>query len=208
MKIKITFLNLLLISAAWAKQEDAQKLVAVNDVNSNIKIECMYATHNNFTGQRVYPKKLYNRTYLLKHVAQQLSKVQEELEQQGLGLLIWDAFRPMQGQQALWDACPDKRFVAPPTKGGRHTRGTTVDLTIINLETNEPLDMGTGFDAFIDRSKSNFKDLTPEALKNRDLLQTVMKKHGFTTVTSEWWHFDYDNYKNHPPLDVKFDELN
>jgi len=197
----------LLILPIYAKQEDVQKLISLNEVNPYIKIECMYATHNNFTGKALYPKKFYQKTYILKHVAVALDEIQKELEQQGLGLLVWDAFRPMQGQKALWDVCPDKRFVAPPNKGGKHTRGTSIDLTIINLETGDPLDMGTGFDAFIDRSAAYYKGLNPAAQHNRDFLQTIMKKHGFTTIINEWWHFDYKDAHTYPPLNVTFTEL-
>ncbi len=202
-----SLLFLLVAFTLQATPKDAQKLAVINKVNSKIKIRCMYASYDNFTGQRVYPARFFNRTFLLKHVAEQLSKVQNELEKQGLGLLIWDALRPMQGQQALWNVCPDARFVAEPSKGGRHTRGTTVDLTIVNLKTGEPLNMGAGFDAFIDRSATTFTDLPEEVLKNRKLLQDVMKKYGFNKHPREWWHFDYKNYTDYPPLDVTFEEL-
>lgn len=200
--------GLLFVASLCSKQKDLQKLVALNEVNPNIKIECMYATYKNFTGQRIYPKKFYKRTYLLKEVAQQLSKVQKELETQGLGLLVWDAFRPMEGQKKLWEVFPVEGFVAPPSKGGRHTRGTTVDLTIIKLSDGQPLTMGTGFDVFIPQSKAASTTISKEAQRNRKLLQTVMKKYGFTVLPTEWWHFDYKNIWSYPPLEVTFDDLN
>lgn len=199
--------SILLIFLGLHFQAQSHSLVAINSINSNIKIECWYATHNNFTGQRIYPKAFFKKAYLLKEVAEQLSKAQKELEQEGLGLLIWDAFRPLEGQKKLWNCCPDSRFVFPPEKGGKHTRGTTVDLTIINLETEEPLDMGTGFDVFIDRSASECTTLSDLAKQNRKLLKTIMENHGFTQLPSEWWHFDYKNLFDYPVLDIIFDEL-
>ena len=171
-------LSLLVVCSLNAVKEDAQKLVLINDINENIKIECMYATYKNFTGMRIYPEKFYKKAYLLKHVALQLDKVQKELEKGGYGLLVWDAFRPMEGQRRLWEAFPVEGFVAPPHKGGRHTRGTTVDLTIIKLEDGQPLDMGTGFDVFIDRSVVYNEKISDEAKVNRKFLQKIMKNMG------------------------------
>ena len=190
-----------------AKKEDVQKLISIGEVNPNIKIECMYATYHNFSGQRLYPSKYYAKCYLLKEVANQLSKVQKELEKQGLGLLIFDAFRPMSVQKRMWDIMPDRRYVAPPTEGGRHTRGTTVDLTIFNLKIGEPLDMGVGFDMPIDRSHSDCDSIPEIAKQNRKLLRDIMVKHGFTPIRTEWWHFDYHDWQLHPPLDLSFQEL-
>lgn len=204
---KILSLCLLTVCILSAKLSDAEKMVAIHSLNPAIKIQCMYATYDNFTGQPLYPVQFYNKAYLLKEVAEQIDLIQKELEQQGLGLLIWDAFRPLQGQQQLWNACPDDRFVAPPSKGGRHTRGTTIDLTLIDLKTGNPLDMGTGFDVFIDRSASDCTTLSEIALANRKLLQDIMKKYGFTVLKSEWWHFDYENVFDYPVLDVSFEEL-
>lgn len=204
---KIVLSSLLIVSGIYAKLSDAQKMVGIHNLNPTIKIECMYATYYNFTGQPLYPFEFYNKAYLLKEVADQINLIQKELEQYGLGLLIWDAFRPLEGQQQLWNACPDERFVFPPTKGGKHTRGTTIDLTLIDLKTGNPLDMGTGFDVFIDRSASDCATLSETALANRKLLQSIMAKYGFTAIKNEWWHFDYENVFDYPVLDVTFEEL-
>lgn len=207
MKLKYTLILLISPVVSYAQLNDVQQLVPVHDINPNIKIECMYATYRNFTGQQIYPEQFYGKTYLLKEVAEQLSKVQEELEQQGLGLLIWDAFRPLEAQQKLWDCCPDSRFVFPPQKGGKHTRGTTVDLTIIDLATGIPLDMGSGFDVFFERSYSDCSTLSQTVQNNRTLLKQVMEKYGFNQLPKEWWHFDYKTIWEHEPLQVSFEEL-
>jgi len=181
------------------------QLVELTKINPKIRVQLVYATPHNFTGKIIYKK--CAKAYLLKEVAQALGDVQRELELQGLGLLIWDAYRPMQGQQALWDACPDERFVAPPQKGGRHTRGTTVDLTLVRLSDGVPLEMPTGFDSFTPQAGSECADVSPKALKNRTLLQNVMKKHGFTLIASEWWHFDFKGWQDHEPLAIDFDQI-
>lgn len=207
---KIISLLFCIFSIVAQHKKELPQLVSVRSINKNIKIECWYATYNNFTGQQIYPSPFFSKCFLLKNVARALSNVQKELELQGLGLLIWDAFRPMEPQKKLWEVFPVEGFVAPPHKGGRHTRGTTVDLTIIHLETQQPLDMGTGFDVFIDRAQADNKDISQKAQSNRKLLQTVMGKQGFTVLPTEWWHFDYfteTTRDNYPPLNISFKEL-
>ncbi len=190
-----------------ATPEDAAKLVSVRAINPNIRVECWYATQNNFTGQQVYPTELFGECFVLEKVAKKLDKIQKTLQKDGRGLLIWDGFRSQQAQETLWNICPDERYVSDPSKGGRHTRGTTVDLTIIDLKTNTPLNMGTGFDVFTQRAWSHAENLSPEIQANRALLQNLMKEHGFTEVETEWWHFDYKNYNEYKPLDVTYKEI-
>lgn len=185
--------------------EAMPQLVELTQINPRIRVQLVYATPHNFTGKIIYKKSA--KAYLLKEVAQALSDVQKELELQGFGLLVWDAYRPMQGQQALWDAFPDERFVSPPQKGGRHTRGTTVDLTLVRLSDGTSLEMPSGFDSFTPQAASACADVSSQALKNRTLLQNVMKKHGFTPIASEWWHFDYKGWQDHEPLAIDFDMI-
>jgi D-alanyl-D-alanine dipeptidase len=185
--------------------EAAPQLVELTKINPHIRVQLVYATPHNFTGKIIYKK--CAKAYLLAEVAQALSAVQKELELQGFGLLVWDAYRPMQGQQALWDAYPDERFVLPPQKGGRHTRGTTVDLTLVRLSDGTQLEMPTGFDSFTPQAASDCGDVSPVILKNRTLLQSMMKKHGFTPIASEWWHFDYKGWQDHAPLAIDFGQI-
>ena len=198
--------NLLLCIILCATNLYSQ-LISLETVDETIKIECWYATYNNFTGKRIYPQAYFKKCYLLEHVAHALKKVHDELKEQGMGLLVWDAYRPMEGQKALWDCYPVEGFVAPPHKGGRHTRGTTVDLTIIDLKTGQPLFMGTGFDVFTPQAASDNTEITQEAQRNRALLKTVMEKHGFVQLPSEWWHFDYQNMHDYSPRTETFDDL-
>ena len=190
-----------------ATPEDCDKLVNIKTINPNIRVECLYATTHNFTGQQVYPKELFENCFVLKKVARKLNMIQKALEKDGLGLLIWDGFRPAQAQQIFWDLCPDERYVSNPANGDRHTRGTSVDLTIVDLKTGTPLNMGTGFDVFTERAWAHAENLSPEIQANRARLQNIMKLHGFTEVETEWWHFDYKNYNEYKLLDVTCEEL-
>ncbi len=179
-------------------------LVSVTAINPNIRTHILYATPHNFTGKVLYKKPI---CYLLEEVALQLSKIQQALEKQGLGLLVTDAYRPPSVQWALWNAVPDPRYVADPRKGGKHTRGTTVDLTLIRLSDGKQLEMGTEVDEFSQKSWLSYNDLSEQAKRNRQLLQDIMKKHGFMGIPREWWHFDYKGWELYPVLDIDFDEL-
>jgi len=168
-------------------------LVRVIDYLPAVREELAYATEDNFTGQKIYD--FYN-AYLRYGTVKKLAAVCGELEEQGLGILIWDGFRPVSAQAALWDICPDPSYVSHPVTGSRsHCRGSAIDLTLIDLETGEKLTMPTGFDDFTDLADRDYADCTPEAAANAKLLEDAMKKHGFKPYSAEWWHYsDTDSY--------------
>lgn len=180
-------------SEAPTEPPEDDELVRVADYIPGIREELAYATEENFTGQKIYD--FYN-AYLRYGTIKKLSAVCEELEQQGLGILIWDGFRPVSAQAALWEVCPDPLFVSHPVTGTRtHCRGNAVDLTLCDLETGEQLIMPTGFDVFTSLADRDYSDCDPVAAANARLLETVMEKHGFKPFRAEWWHFtDTDDY--------------
>jgi D-alanyl-D-alanine dipeptidase len=166
--------------------EDAD-LVCVRDYIPMARELLIYATEENFTGQQIY--EFYN-AYLRYGTVKKLAAVCEELETQGLGILIWDGFRPVSAQAALWEAYPDPLFVSHPVTGTRtHCRGNAVDLTLVDLETGERLLMPTDFDVFSSLADRDYSDCAPEAAANAKLLESIMTKHGFTGYSGEWWHY-------------------
>ncbi len=174
----------------------ALELVPLHSVSPKIQQEMRYASDNNFTKQVVYS---FNACWLRPQAAERLARVQQELESQQLGLKVWDCFRPMAAQQRFWDLVPDPRYVSPPGKGGLHTRGTAVDLTLVDAEGNE-LTMPTAFDDFSPKAHRQAKDTPAMAKLNSQILQRAMEKHGFVGLDTEWWHFDLKNWKDYPPL--------
>jgi D-alanyl-D-alanine dipeptidase len=182
-------------------------LVDIVKVNAHIRIDCVYATIRNFTGKQIYAKPV---CFLCAPVAQALSAVQKDLEKEGLGLLVWDGYRPLSAQQRLWDACPyepKEMYVAPPSKGGRHTRGTAVDLTLVRLADGELLDMGTFHDEFSKKAHYDCPDISQTAKNNRKKLRDVMIAYGFEPYAYEWWHFDYKGWRDYPILAIEFELL-
>lgn len=164
----------------------SSKLINIQTLIPNLIIDLKYATRDNFTSQIVYD---FSDCFLIEDAALQLKLVQEELETMGLGLKIWDGYRPMEAQWKFWHLFPDERYVSDPRKGGRHTRGTAVDLTLIDIQGNE-LAMPSAFDDFSEKAHRNYKEAGLEEIKNRELLERVMEKHGFIGLPTEWWHFD------------------
>ncbi len=184
--------------------EPVSLLVDVTKIIPNIKTDIIYTTDRNFTGKVIYQSP---KCYLLKEIALALAKVQKELNQKGLGLLIWDAYRSPSAQWRLWNVCPDSRYVGDPRKGGRHTHGTAVDLTIICLSDGTMLEMGTGFDDFSPKAWFDCPDISSIAKKNRQQLKDIMERQGFINYSYEWWHFDYRDWQKYPVIEINFDLL-
>lgn len=182
----------------YAQEPIISELVDIQDFIPGIQIELKYATEDNFTGQIVYN---FACCLLIKEAAVQLRNVQSELESMGLGLKIWDGFRPVAAQWKFWELVPDERYVSDPRKGGRHTRGTAVDLTLITSDGEELL-MPTAFDDFSEKAHRDYMECSEEAIKNRQLLQDVMERNGFVGLPTEWWHFDLAGWQNYPPIDI------
>ena len=180
-------------------------LVEITKINPNIRIQTYYATENNFLKQVLYESP---KCYLCKAVAQKLDKVQKELEQIGLGLKIWDGYRPPSAQRKMWEIYPNPDFVADPKKGSKHSRGAAVDLTLINLKDETELEMPTEFDDFSFKAdRKCFDGLSQKAIENRQFLEDIMIKHGFIPYVCEWWHFNDDEWEKYPLLDINFSEL-
>ena len=178
--------------------EEPSELVDIQTFVPTIQVELKYATPDNFTGQIVYD---FDHCFLVKEAALLLREAQEELEAVGLGLKVWDGYRPMAAQWKFWELVPDERYVSDPRKGGRHTRGTAVDLTLVGPD-GEELMMPSLFDDFSEQAHRNYMGGTDEAISNRELLQEVMERHGFSGLPTEWWHFDLIGWENFPPMDL------
>lgn len=203
--MKNAFLFLLCVSMNLFATE--HQLVNVETTYPSIVLDIRYATENNFLGYAVYPKAA---CYLHQEVAEALFEVQQELAEQGLGLVIFDGYRPLYIQQIMWDLIQDERYISNPAKNkGRHTRGTAVDLSLVDAQGNY-LEMPTEFDDFTEKAHADSLDATLEAIQNRELLRDIMLRHRFTVLPTEWWHFDYEGWKNDekfPALNITFEEL-
>lgn len=191
-------------SGAPSTQRAADQLVEVTQLAADIRVELRYATANNFTKHVIYPASA--RCYLRAPVAARLADVQRALRARGLGLKVYDCYRPRSAQKTLWDIVPDERYVASPQTGSRHNRGAAVDLTLVDKDGRE-LPMPTPYDDFTVKAHRNYQALSKEALRNRQTLEDAMAGRGFIPLPTEWWHFDDPDSARYPLTDIRFEEL-
>lgn len=201
-----------------------QGFAYLHDICPDIIVDLRYLSSNNFVGK---PIDGYNteKCIISSEAAKALCNVQNDLNLKGYGLKVFDAFRPQQAvdhfvrwakdtednkMKAQFYPAIDKRHLFQQgyisSKSG-HTRGSTVDLTLINLEGDNPgeeVDMGTRWDFFSPSSWPDSEKVTALQKSNRMILQKVMVKHGFRPYKAEWWHFTLkqepfpDTYFNFP----------
>ena len=169
-------------------------LVPLDPVEHSVVLDLVYATPHNITG-----KPIYARPVCLMHRDAQrcLHRAALAALDLGLRLKIFDAFRPQEAQVLLWDAAPDKVYVADPSVGSNHTRGVAVDLTLVGANGLE-LDMGTAFDDMTALSHHFSDKVSPEAQSNRLLLLNLMEDAGFECIPFEWWHYALPNVEQYP----------
>jgi len=177
-----------------------ERLVEITDIPRDVR----YATTDNFMHQKLYP---VSKVFLRRPAAIALHDVERELAREGLGLKIFDGYRPYRVTVAMWKPIRNPDFVADPAKGSRHNRGAAVDLTLIDLRTGDPLPMPTGYDAFTTKARQDFNDLPADVIANRAKLRDVMTKHGFDPLPSEWWHFDFRGWEKFELLDLPLERL-
>lgn len=198
-----------------SSEEKYDSFVYVTEIIPSIQQDIRYFCNNNFVGRPIigYKKPV---CILTNTATQALLKVQTVLNKQNLGLLVYDCYRPQmavddfiqwsqdnESQKTKNRFYPhlDKRNLFKLNYIARrsgHSRGSTVDLTIVNLENQQILDMGSSFDYLDPLSHPDNRDITKEQFKNRMLLRSLMIRYGFTPLTTEWWHFTLQNepYKN------------
>lgn len=204
MKYTLTFLFCLVVSLFYAQLPEG--FVYVEDVIPDMEVELRYFTSNNFVGK---PIDGYNSNKLILTIesAQALKLVHEALREQNLCLKVYDAYRPQQAvnhfirwARDLNDTINKNKFYPDVKKRNLfkeeyiasrsgHSRGSTVDLTIIDGNTGIPLDMGSAYDFFGQESWVDYEHITDKQKANRQLLQTFMLKFGFRNYPKEWWHF-------------------
>jgi len=162
-----------------------------------LTLDIRYATPDNLTGAPIYARPV---ALLVPEAAALLRRAVALAAPLGLRLVLFDAFRPIEAQWALWHALPDPEFISDPRKGGIHTRGVAVDLTLADAATGAALDMGTGFDAITARSHHGRTDIAAPAQRHRALLLGLMTAAGWDCYLKEWWHYQLFQPRRYPPL--------
>lgn len=199
--------QIILISVAiflgLLRAQEAEPFVELTKLNPSIKLDIRYATTNNFLGEAVYKTA---RCFVRATVAAKLDSIQKELQSIGLGLLIFDGYRPLSVQKKMWQVYPDARYVANPKNGSRHNRGAAVDLTLVDSLGNA-LKMPTDYDSFEKKAHHSYKHPDPTVRQNRWILKSIMEKYGFVALSTEWWHYDLAGWKKYPIADIPFNKI-
>ncbi len=217
--LNIAFIYFIFLMSCSVKKDIPASFVNLKKLIPNIEIDLRYHGNHNFLGKPVTGYESDN-VYISKEAAVAMVAIQKELNSIGLGIKVFDAYRPQKAVNnfkewaldiadtlAKQEFYPnvDKRdlfklgYIAE--KSG-HSRGSTIDLTLIKLVDKTELDMGTGFDYFGEPSHHDYKNLTEEQKNNRKLLRDIMEKHGFKGIEEEWWHY---TLKNEPFKEKYFD---
>ena len=204
MKYRLTFLIFFIFTGINAQLQKG--FVYVEDVIPDLDVELRYYTPNNFVGKPIEGYKS-NKLILTEQTANALKQVHEALQEQNLCLKVYDGYRPQRAvnQFITWardlnDTINKRKFYPNIKKKNLfkeeyiasrsgHSRGSTVDLTVIDGNTGVPLDMGSAYDFFGQESWVNYENITKKQKQNRQLLQSFMLKFGFRNYPKEWWHF-------------------
>ncbi len=184
--------------------DQANRMMDLLEVVPGIQLDIRYATPHNFTGEVIYTSA---EAWLRQPVAEALKRVSDSLSVLGIGLKVYDAYRPYSASLRFWEVYPDSNFVALPSSGSRHNRGCSVDLSLYEISTGKELPMPTGFDEFSPKAHPEYMDLPDTVIHNRKLLFDVMAHFGFIHHDQEWWHFDYQGWGKYKLMDLSFGEL-
>ena len=181
-------------------------LVEVVKLDPTLQLDVRYATSDNFLRAAIYPEA---RVFLQRPAAEAVVRANAALRAHGYGLRLYDGYRPWYVTQLFWDATPPEQraFVADPTKGSRHNRGSAVDLTLYDLRTGLEVPMPSSYDDFTERAHPGYAGGTPEQRAARDLLRRTMEAEGFTVYENEWWHFDYRDWASYRIGNTMFKDL-
>ena len=188
------------------KANTQNRLVNLKKFIPGVNLNLKYATPNNFTNKKLYKKA--TTTYMRYDAAMALLEVQKYLNNQGMAIKIFDAYRPYAVTKLMWDLIHDERYVANPKSGSGHNKGTSVDLTIVKMDSGKELDMGTGFDNFTELAHHSHTPNFDSTIKaNRNLLKSTMEKFGFKILDTEWWHYSWISVEKYDVIDLNFKQL-
>ncbi len=166
------------------KDED---FINIENISQDFVLDMKYATKNNFLKEKVYS---CAKCYVRDEVADALIEANKDFMKLGYKIKFFDCYRPHSVQKKMWKIFPNPGYVADPKGGSIHNKGAAVDITLVKLDGLE-VDMGTDFDHFGKEAHHAYKALSKEVLKNRKILRETMNKHGFRTIRTEWWHYNY-----------------
>ncbi len=188
---------------ALARNDHDRYLVDLSQFVPGLRLKLAYACEDNVTGRILYD---VGRAYATLEAAEELSAAQRELSAQGLGLRVWDAYRPYAATLALWDVVRDRRFAASPSSGSLHNLGSALDVTLVRAD-GRALEMPTRYDALGPQAAHGYQDLPAAVKARRSLLRRTLARRGLQTLPEEWWHYQRLAFGLPLPLDIAIGSL-
>lgn len=174
--------------------------INIKEYSTNFEYDLKYATEDNFLKAIVYDcAECYTRV----KTAMALIKANAEFMSKGYRIKFFDCYRPHDVQKKMWEIVSNPQYVADPAKGSIHNKGGAVDITLVDTDGNE-LDMGTTFDYFGREAHHDYFELSETILVNRKLLKETMEKHGFWSIRTEWWHYNFGPASNDEVANFKW----
>ncbi len=200
--MRILFLLIVLPVSLSYSQSAWDELVPVRQLIPDIVLDLRYNTADNFLHQKLYST---DECLLAHGMIAPLARVQDSLRARGLGLKIYDGYRPRAVQFLMWEILPNPVYVADPVSGSVHNRGGAIDCSLVRLDTGAELAMPTPFDWFGPEAGHGYTlGLSPEQIANRELLLDMMTRvGGFTRYDAEWWHYTWSAPGTLPLLDFQ-----
>lgn len=166
--------------------------VNIKDYSQDFILDMKYATNDNFLKKQVYD---CESCFLRLKTVNALINANKDFIKKGYRIKLFDCYRPLDIQKKMWAILPNTKYVASPVKGSMHNRGGAVDITLVD-KNNKELDMGTKFDFFGPEAAHDYENLSKTVLNNRKLLKKIMKRNLFSSINSEWWHYNLNDAKN------------
>ena len=218
--MKKLIIPLLILPILLFAQSGDDELVNPKDLIPDIVIDLRYSTPDhsflNLPEGDLPLQKFYtaNECLMLHIAAKKLKIAQDSLRNirehngknfpEGIGIKIWDGYRPRAVQYLFWELYPNGTYIANPSSGSKHNRGGAVDLTLIDLSTGTELEMPTLFDDFSDKASHTYSSLPQEVINNRELLKDIlMNVAGLNIYSAEWWHYEVPGASSYPLLDFQ-----
>lgn len=195
-------IGILVVAAPGLAQTAEDELVNVKHLIPDIVLDLRYNTVDNFCAQKLYT----TDECLLTHAAvSRLQAVQDSLRARGLGLKVYDGYRPRSVQYLMFEIFPNPVYVADPATGSIHNRGGAVDVSLVDAATGIELNMPTEFDDFSNMAHHGWTGgLTAEQIANREMLLDMMTRvGGFEPYSAEWWHYTVPSASTYPLLDFQ-----
>ena len=218
--MKKLIIPLLILPILLFAQSGDDELVNPKDLIPDIVIDLRYSTPDHSflnlpEGDLPLPKFYTANECLMLHIAAKKLKIaQDSLRNirehngknfpEGIGIKIWDGYRPRAVQYLFWELYPNGTYIANPSSGSKHNSGGAVDLTLIDLSTGTELEMPTLFDDFSDKASHTYSSLPQEVINNRELLKDIlMNVAGLNIYSAEWWHYEVPGASSYPLLDFQ-----